>query len=187
MIEGDGYIYVPKDSIESQGKKKYSYPYCMITFHKEDLPLAKKQEAALLGYGFIMEVKGVNAYRFQIKSNKNLMDLILLINGNFRTPKILRLHAQNLRFGENRKTNFPLLPIDNSNLGSNAWFSGFSDADCSFSIRYRTNISKSPAIYTVFKLELASMHEQTGKSLNPVMAEIANYLGAQPLVVLHKK
>lgn len=45
------------------------------------------------------------------------------------------------------------------------------------SIRYRTNISKSPTISTTFKLTLASEHGQTGGSLKPIMTNIAKYLG----------
>lgn len=90
MIESDGYIYVPKHS-QNEGGAKYSYPYIMITFHTKDLPLFNRL-MQILGTGHITEVKGANAYRFYVKGIKNLMNLIELLNGKFRTPKIITFH-----------------------------------------------------------------------------------------------
>lgn len=63
----------------------------MITFHVDDLPLVKKLKE-ILGNGIITKVKGVNAYRFTIQGIKNLIPLINLIKGKFRSPKIKALH-----------------------------------------------------------------------------------------------
>jgi hypothetical protein len=174
MVEGDGYLFVPKPAQE--GKKKYLYPYCSIVFHSKDLPLIKKL-VTILGTGHITKVKGAMAYRLFIKGNKNVLNLITLINGKFRTPKHLTLLKLISWFNEKYNMNIPLLPIDTSDLGSNAWLTGFSDADGSFYIRYRTRSGKNPSINTNFKLDLAAIHAQTGGSLEPIMSKIADFFG----------
>lgn len=140
----------------------------MIVFHAKDLPLIQKL-VTILGTGHISKVKGVNAFRLFIKGNKNVLNLITLINGKFRTPKVLTLHKFINWYNEKYATNIPLLPIDISDLGSNAWLTGFSDADGSFYIRYRTSPGKSPGVSTHFKLELAAIHAQTDGSLEPCL------------------
>jgi hypothetical protein len=65
-------------------------------------------------------------------------------------------------------------------IESNAWFSGFSDSDGSFYVR-RANKSKNPAVSTVYKLELASIHKQTEGSLEAIMNKIADYLNVNLL------
>lgn len=168
LVEGDGYIFVPT------GNKKYSYPYVRITFHEDDLPLINKLRQ-ILGYGNIMEVKGKEAFRFTIYG-KNVIPFIELINGKFRTPKIDTLHKLITWYNNRYNYNMPLLPLDTSNLGSNAWLAGFSDADGSFYINYYRAIkSKNPKVSTVYKLSLACTHAQTGGSLKPIMTDIAKF------------
>ena len=67
-----------------------------------------------------------------IRDKKGIIDLISLINGKFRTPKILSLYKL-IDWVEASKTysslienKFEKLPLDNSKLESNARLSGFS-------------------------------------------------------------
>jgi len=111
--------------------KTYVYPYIMITFHAKDLPLFQKL-VEVLGVGFITKVKGANAFRYTVRGLAGVVLILGLINGKFRTPKIHTLHGLIVWLNNHEDYNLPLLPIDGSDLGSNAWLAGFCDADVHF-------------------------------------------------------
>jgi hypothetical protein len=94
----------------------------------------------------------------------------------FRTPKIATFHKLIIWFSDRYPVNIQLLPIDESELQANAWLAGFVEGDGSFYLRYRSNISKSPAVSTNFKLVLAPIHGQTGGSIMPIITKIAAFL-----------
>lgn len=85
LIEGDGSIIVPKT--ERSDKGKLNYPSIQIVFHLKDLPLALMIQKNI-GHGSINRKKGVNAYILTINNNEGLLEVVKLINGLFRTPKI---------------------------------------------------------------------------------------------------
>lgn len=83
-----------------------------------------------LGLGSLAKRKGANAYILTINSFVGLDLIILLINGNMRTPKIYSLYAliDYLNSTADKK------PINNSSLDSSPWLSGFLE-DASFQLR----------------------------------------------------
>ena len=95
--------------------------------------------------------KGVNAYILTINNYDGWLLITSLINGNMRTPKIYALYNLidwlNLRFEE---INIPKKSLNNSPLDSNAWLSGFIEADGHFSVR--TTTSKYPRVECKFEL-----------------------------------
>jgi len=60
--------------------------------------------------------------------------VINLINGKFRSAKIKYLSIAIDHLNLLYNTNIQKLPLDTSNLYSNAWLAGFTDADGNFSI-----------------------------------------------------
>jgi hypothetical protein len=80
LIEADGSIIVPKDN-------SLNYPTIYISFNMEDKPLAICIKNHL-GFGSIEDIEKNNAVRLIIRGKYNIMNLISLINGKFRTPKI---------------------------------------------------------------------------------------------------
>jgi hypothetical protein len=80
LIEGDGYI-----SITNQNRVIIG-----ITFNIKEIPLAEKL-LSLLGKGSIVKRKG-NSIELRFSSKKTLCNIIELINGKFRTPKIDQLY-----------------------------------------------------------------------------------------------
>lgn len=88
LIEGDGTIIVPKTERSSKGK--VNYPSIQIVFHLKDLPLALLIQKNL-GTGSIMRIKGSNAYNFFINDKKGVLNLINILNGRMKTPKIKSL------------------------------------------------------------------------------------------------
>ena len=134
LIEGDGTIVVPKSLISS--KDKLNYPSVQIVFHLKDLALALLIQKELK-FGSLSRKKGVNAYILTINSYEGLISIINLINGNMRTPKINSLY--NLIDFYKDKIKIEKKPINKSPLNSNAWLSGFIEADASFQVRTTIN------------------------------------------------
>lgn len=135
LIEGDGSIYVPKSERSIKGNK--NYPSIQIAFNLKDLPLAMLIQKNL-GHGSLSRVKGANAYILTINNNEGIKLLVNLINGKLRTPKIHALF--NLIDWLNNHSSFynhhiEKKDLDTSSLLSNAWLSGFIEADGHFSVR----------------------------------------------------
>lgn len=130
LIEGDGTIVVPKTLISPKGV--LNYPSIQIVFNLKDLPLALIIQKELK-FGSISRKKGINAYILTINSYEGIINTINLINGNMRTPKIYSLY--NLIDFYKDKIIIEKKPLDKSPLMSNAWLSGFLEADSSFQVR----------------------------------------------------
>ena len=99
-----------------------------ITFSIEDFNLAIFIQKKINGRIRIRR----NACILVIKKKKDLYNLITLINGYMRTPKIEALHRLINWYNKNYGLQIPLLYLDTSPLINNSWLSGFFDADGSF-------------------------------------------------------
>lgn len=138
LIEGDGTIITPDTTYTTTydtnfNLKKYKkYPFIRIAFHKKDYPLAIKI-TEILGYGNLIEDKGaLNSILWSVSSKKEIWDLMERLNGNMRTPKIQRLYKLIDWYKDEKFLNKK--EIDQSNINSNPWLSGMSDADSNFNI-----------------------------------------------------
>lgn len=165
LIEGDGSFYVPKKpyyykTVRKAGKavtkKQKNYPIIKICFPKEDFPLAAKLQSI---FGGVFEHSKKNTYvvlKFQSISSVYLVCRI--INGYLRTPKqkkfesLLQFGNKNLRYG------MKVSPIDSSDFSTNAWLTGFSEADSNFSIRITVRNKKTGNIrvQTTYRLEIST-------------------------------
>lgn len=184
LIEGDGTIIVPKTLRSPKGK--LNYPSIQIVFHLKDLPLALIIQKEL-GFGSISSrasardkrkrKKGVNAYILTINSYEGLLFVISLINGNMRTPKIYSLYELIDFYNNSKKTNIEKKPLDNSPLQSNAWLSGFLEADGSFHVR-TTLSGKYPKLEC--KLEVSQRQvDHKGFSNLEFLKKIAEFFNTQ--------
>ena len=84
LIEADGSIIVPKEGSKNS-------PTISISFNIDDKPLAiciKNQ----LGFGSLENIESNNAVKLIIRGKYNILSLISLINGKFRTPKVEKLY-----------------------------------------------------------------------------------------------
>jgi len=148
LIEGDGSIKV--NLISKKGKK--IYPSITICFASKDLPLAKK--LANLIQGTLNKGSG-NWYVLSVYKQSALYDLVTLINGKFRTPKIEALHRLIIWLNNTNKFNqLELLPLDNSPLKSNGWLAGFSDSDGNFLIQFSILLGIAKNIKLTFRISL---------------------------------
>ena len=133
LIEGDGTIFVPKTEYSDKGKK--NYPAIQIAFHLKEFPLAMLIQKNL-GTGSLNRKKGVNAYTLTINSNVGIQQLVELLNGNMRTPKIYSLYKLIDWLNHiSPELNLKKLPIRKTKFDEDAWLSGFIEADGHFSVR----------------------------------------------------
>jgi len=172
LIDGEGTIIVPQT--ERSIKGKINYPLVQIIFHLKDLPLALIIQKELKN-GSITRKKGVKAYILSINSLEGLLLITSIINGNMRTPKIYALNNLidwlNIKF---EGINIPKKPLNNNPLDSNAWLSGFIEADGHFSIR-TTTTSKYPRVECKFELSQSQMDHRGNNNLD-LLEIIASFL-----------
>ncbi len=86
LLESDGTLVVWRPNSLSKNTPKIS-----IVFNSKDLPLALHLKSTL-GYGSIQKDENKSAINFVIRNKSGIIDLLSLINGKFRTPKISQLH-----------------------------------------------------------------------------------------------
>lgn len=171
LIEGDGTIIVPKT--ERSLKGVLNYACVQIVFHLKDLPLALIIQK-VLGVGSLSKKKGVNAYILTINSYKGLILIVSLLNGNMRTPKIESLYNLIDWLNSTKDASFVKKPLNNSPLTSNAWLSGFIEADGSFQVR-TTLSGKYPKLEC--KLEITQrQRDHRGSSNLEFLVKIAEFL-----------
>ena len=129
LLEGDGHIIIPQ-LVEG----KTSYPYIQITFVNKDLPLINKL-TDLYGGRLRFKTKE-NAIVWTVGTHKDLINLINLMNGYLRTPKINKFNKLILWLNDRYHYNIPIYSVDTTDLNKNGWLAGFIDADGGFKIRY---------------------------------------------------
>ena len=135
-----------------------------------------------LGYGSLQKSNVESAVLLVIRNKVGLIDLISLVNGKFRTPKIVSLYrlidwVNNSRtYSSIIGTKIKKLPLDSSNLESNAWLSGFSEGDSSFQIRITEG--KYNHISTYYEISQGRLDSQLLEGYKDILQNIANlFLG----------
>lgn len=193
LIEGNGTISVSKKEL---GKYKYK-PSISIIFNKKDKPLCKYL-INLTKCGIINKEKG-NYFIWQINKLSEFYIILSLTNGYYRTPKyegylraiefnndyinknINHTHPNTINIINNIKI-IKALPLDSSNIESNSWLAGFTDADGNFSLaidsgRLRIN----PAYRLEIRQNYNNYVDTQNKGLYPrdyfeIMSKIGAYL-----------
>jgi len=186
LIEGDGSIYVPKTQRSVKSKKLY--PSIQICFHLQDLPLAMLIQQKLK-CGSIQRKAHSHAYMFTVNDASGIFQVIFLINGLLKTFKIHKFHKL-IDFMNKYATNFHIenkliekLPLDESDIKENAWFSGFLEAAGCFYLRITQKKSK---ISFGFYLEQKMIDINSNHSLFTIMKKISYFLECN-LKTLNKK
>ena len=172
FIEGNGSIIVPQT--ERSAKGRLNYPSVKIVFNLKNLPLCLMIQKEI-NNGSLSRKKGENAHVLTVNNLEGLILLISLINGNIRTPKIYSLYNLidwlNLKFKE---INIPKKPLNDSPLNSNAWFSGFIEANGHFSVKTSSNFKYSKV---ECKFELSErQNDYNGINNLSFLKLIANFL-----------
>ncbi|OAX30659.1 homing endonuclease, partial [Rhizopogon vinicolor AM-OR11-026] len=155
LIEGDGYISITKKDGVILG----------ITFNFKDKPLAEKL-LSCLGKGSIIKRK-TNSIELRISHKKTLCQIIDLINGKFRTPKIDQLYKLIDWMNKKHSMNIDKLPINDNAIFNDSWLSGFIDADGNFYIR-----NSLKQIICKFSLEQRMIYPKTNENYNMILNKI---------------
>lgn len=177
LWEGDGSIWIPKIYHAPSGKR-YT-PHFSITFHDKDYPLVLALQQ-LIG-GSIRTKSENHAYVLTITSIKGLENIIYLMNGNLRTPKIHRFNKLIKWINTNSpETNsITCSNVDISPILSNAWLSGFIEADGTFDVKVR-EISEDGTgknrVEARFRIEQRQIDPETGLSYESVLESITRPL-----------
>lgn len=158
LIEGDGTIFVPK--VYRNKKNKINYPYIKICFDIKDKPLALKLNTIFEGN--LQENKLKTFIIWIIYKIDILVIIIKIIGPFFRTLKIKKLNSliaylyvYFLHIQSVKKMNKIFYFLDRSNIDSNAWLSGFSDADGNFNINISSRKkTRNKRVIISFRLEL---------------------------------
>lgn len=177
LWEGDGHIYIPNNKPEL----KKSYPHLAITFVNKDKPLVIILQEKF--GGIIREKTKENAIVWIITSRKSLINIVNVLNGYIRTPKIYQFNKLISWINSNYNENLIENSIDTSALTDNNWFAGFFDADGGFKIRYterilddNSKVIRKGRIEVRLAIEQRQFHPITGVSYENIMRDIAKLI-----------
>lgn len=172
LIEGDGTISISKNH----------NPSINIVFNNKDFQLAEYL-LEITQCGRISKKKG-NYVLWVISDLVGVYTILTLINGYMRTPKyeylkiiISWMNNYIIKNKDNKDSRvikilsqiklIDIEPLDTSELGSNAWLSGLSDADSNFAINYEKKNGKPKRIRLHYRLEMKQNYDlSTNKTLN---------------------
>ena len=119
-------------------KRKAHNPRFCITFGLKNQALAKKL-LCIIKSGFIRYKSKDNAcvIFLVVSPVVGLKNIVNLINGQLKTPKIHQLYNLiDWLNNNNHSTNISKLSLNRDSLENSSWLSGFVDTDGSFSVQY---------------------------------------------------
>ena len=184
LLEGDGHISIP--ALGNTTLNRVLNPRIVFTSHINNLGMYAYIQSELGNVGRF-QTSGKNVLRYIIGDKNGIILFINLIHGKLRTPK-------NKRFNDlikfiNAKYSFPggglsESLIDNSNFTNNSWFTGFTEADGHFGIKYIESKAKSDtrkrsvseSISLKFRLDQRLYDKPTSSSMKPFMESLALFL-----------
>ena len=197
LIESDGTIAVHD---ENSNTKKYN-PKIAVVFNLADEPLAKKL-ASITNAGTIYKKEYAGHVLWQIQKLEDVIKIINIINGYMRTPKIEALnrtiHWLNDYITSKKDSKLPstisilsrlnlnslieIKPLDYSEIDSNSWLSGFTDADGNFSINIHKRWNKnSTRVQLAYRIEVRQNYHKLDNNMPVsyfnIMSKISVFLG----------
>jgi LAGLIDADG DNA endonuclease family protein len=166
LFEGNGHIWFTKINT-----KKIQNPRFCITFNLKDELLAKRL-IYLIGYGFIKYKPKKKTCVLTILPVKGLKNIISLINGELRTPKIRQLYSLIDWVNKNHSSNIPKLKLKKGELNKDSWLAGFVEAEGSFSVQY----TKKKKISCRIRIEQIMEDPVSKLSYKDVLTDISKFL-----------
>lgn len=188
LIEGDGTILIKNSS--SIKKLKYR-PIIIVVFKLEDLELANYL-CNLTKCGKVYKKINRNYVLWLIHDLKGVYTLLNIINGYMRTPKyeafvksaeFINNYINSTKIVHNKLKNIEnikIKPLDTSDIGSNAWLAGMTDANGNFSINLINGKNRSSRAIPYYCLELKqNYYNNSNNNINlsyfNIMSAIALY------------
>lgn len=183
LWEGDGHIILPKYDSQS---KLINSPCLAITFVDKDLPLVEKL-VKIYG-GWIRHKTKQSAIVWTIQKQLDLLNIVKVLNGYLRSPKIYEFN-QLINY---LQANLFTQSISNTPMSDNYWLAGFIDADGGFKIRYTfKKLSSTGKVLTKerievkFVIEQRQTHPKNQESYISMMKQIADFLSVNLRVSKH--
>lgn len=177
FLEGEGSFIVPPKLRDM--KNRLLYAKIKVAFHLDDKPLA---ECFRLNYGGHFE-EHEHFVVWTITKRDEILVICSIINGFLRTPKIQtfsRLIAFLKR--QDPSIDFEVLPLDESPIGSNAWLSGFSDADSHFILNIHERKKGQKRVQIMFRIKVQEffnrhliLNSQNCSTFTPICNTIAEF------------
>lgn len=191
LLEGDGHISLP--SLGNTTLNRVLNPRIVFTSHKDNLGMYTFLQSELGNIGRFQS-SGDNIIRFIISDMKGIISIINLIHGKLRTPKNKRFNDLIKFINAKYDLNIYESPLDNSNYLSNSWFSGFTEADGHFGIKYvekkekseNSKRSRSESISLKFRLDQRAYDKSTSTTMKPFMEELASALSCNLITYKNK-
>jgi len=174
LWEGDGHL----SNINSKENKKI-YPYLAITFPLKDEPLVSYLQSYLGGN--IRRKDKENALVLIIGSRQELINIVQIMNGYLRTPKLFEFNKLIEWLNNSSNLNIKLYSEDYSLLESNGWLAGFFDADGSFKVRYTeqviefNKVKRKGRIEVRISIEQRKFHPKTKRPFETIMRSISDF------------
>lgn len=182
LYEADGHIWIQRE----KGTKTHNPRFC-ITFALKNEALAKKL-LEIIKSGFIRYKLKDNACVLVISPVIGLKNIVNLINGELKTPKIHQLYSLIDWLNKNHNTNIEKLPLNKDNLQDSSWFSGFVDGDGSFSVQYTKTEqgAKKRKISCRLRIEQRILDPVINLSYFDILNQISSFLNCKLLTRLQK-
>jgi LAGLIDADG endonuclease/Cytochrome c oxidase subunit III len=181
LLEGDGHISLP--FLGNTILNRVLNPRIVFTSHINNLELYVYIQSVLGGIGRFQKVNN-NIIRYIIGDVKGITLFINTVHNKLRTPKIESFN-QLIEFF-NKKYNFiiPKSNLDISDLFSNSWFAGFTEADGHFGVKIVDSKPKSCTrkrsvsdnISLRFILDQRFIDKKTSLSMLNIMEKISQTL-----------
>ena len=158
-------------------------PRIVFTSHINNLGLYAFIQKELGNIGRFQYI-GNNNIRYIIGDSKGMPFFINLIHGKIRTPKNKRFNDLIKFINSKYSLNITESLLDISKLINNSWFTGFTEADGHFGIKYIESKPKSDtrkrsvseSINLKFRLDQRSYNKPTSSSMEPFMQTLASFL-----------
>jgi LAGLIDADG DNA endonuclease family protein/cytochrome c oxidase subunit III len=181
LLEGDGHLSLP--FLGKTILNRVLNPRIVFTSHVNDIVLYAYIQSKLGGIGRFQLI-GNNKIRYIIGDIKGIVTIINLIKNKLRTPKNYSLNKL-IEFINNKyKLNISESFIDKSDLSTNSWLTGFTEADGHFGVVFTEfkpkslscKRSSSAKVNLKFVINQRLHDEVTSLSLLSIMQEIAKFL-----------
>lgn len=181
LLEGDGHISLPSLGVTTLNR--VLNPRIIFTSHINNLGMYAFIQSELGNIGRF-QTSGDNAVRYIIGDIKGIMLFINLMHGKLRTPKNIRLNDLIKFMNAKYSLNTPESLLDNSNLVNNSWFTGFTESDGHFGIKFIERKTKSDtrkrsvseSITLRYILNQRLFDKPTSSSMKPFMENLALFL-----------
>jgi hypothetical protein len=181
LLEGDGHISLPSLGVTTLNR--VLNPRIVFTSHIDNLGMYAFIKSELGNIGRFQNSSD-NVIRYIIGDIKGIMLLVNLMHSKLRTPKNIRFNDLIKFINTKYSLDTPESLLDDSNLLNNSWFTGFTESDGHFGIKYTEKKTKSDtrkrsvseSVTLKFTLNQRLFDKSTSSSMKPFMESLALFL-----------